>query len=251
MTRLAAATVLLLASVPLAAQWLHYPTPGMPRTPEGKPNLSAAAPKMPDGKPDLSGIWAAADNKYLQNLAADGIEVPFQPWAEKLYRDRSENLGKGRPSERCLTHGVTDFDALGINWKIIQTPGMIAVLYEAYNHYRQILLDGRPLPKPTQPAYLGYSVGRWEGETLVVETTGFNDVGWLDDGGHPQTEALHVTERFRRRDFGHMDLQLTIDDPKAYTKPWGPTLRLNFQPDDELMESICENEKDVPHMVGK
>jgi hypothetical protein len=146
---------------------------------------------------------------------------------------------------------VTDFDALGINWKIIQTPGMIAVLYEAYNHYRQIFLDGRPLPKPTQPAYLGYSVGRWEGETLVVETTGFNDVGWLDDGGHPQTEALHVTERFRRRDFGHMDLQLTIDDPKAYTKPWGPTLRLNFQPDDELMESICENEKDVPHMVGK
>jgi len=251
MTRLAAATVLLLASVPLAAQWLHYPTPGMPRTPEGKPNLSAAAPKMPDGKPDLSGIWAAADNKYLQNLAADGIEVPFQPWAEKLYRDRSENLGKGRPSERCLTHGVTDFDALGINWKIIQTPGMIDVLYEAYNHYRQIFLDGRPLPKPTQPAYLGYSVGRWEGETLVVETTGFNDVGWLDDGGHPQTEALHVTERFRRRDFGHMDLQLTIDDPKAYTKPWGPTLRLNFQPDDELMESICENEKDVPHMVGK
>ena len=251
MTRLAAATVLLLASVPLAAQWLHYPTPGMPRTPEGKPNLSAAAPKMPDGKPDLSGIWAAADNKYLQNLAADGIEVPFQPWAEKLYRDRSENLGKGRPSERCLTHGVTDFDALGINWKIIQTPGMIAVLYEAYNHYRQIFLDGRPLPKPTQPSYLGYSVGRWEGETLVVDTTGFNDVGWLDDGGHPQTEALHVTERFRRRDFGHMDLQLTIDDPKAYTKPWGPTLRLNFQPDDELMESICENEKDVPHMVGK
>ena len=251
MTRLAAAPVLLLASVPLAAQWLHYPTPGMPRTPEGKPNLSAAAPKMPDGKPDLSGIWASADNKYLQNLAADGIEVPFQPWAEKLYRDRSENLGKGRPSERCLTHGVTDFDALGINWKIIQTPGMIAVLYEAYNHYRQIFLDGRPLPKPTQPAYLGYSVGRWEGETLVVETTGFNDVGWLDDGGHPQSEALHVTERFRRRDFGHMDLQLTIDDPKAYTKPWGPTLRLNFQPDDELMESICENEKDVPHMVGK
>ena len=251
MTRLAAATVLLLASVPLAAQWLHYPTPGMPRTADGKPNLSAPAPKMPDGKPDLSGIWASADNKYLQNLAADGIEVPFQPWAEKLYRDRSENLGKGRPSERCLTHGVTDFDALGINWKIIQTPGMIAVLYEAYNHYRQIFLDGRPLPKPTQPAYLGYSVGRWEGETLVVETTGFNDVGWLDDGGHPQTEALHVTERFRRRDFGHMDLQLTIDDPKAYTKPWGPTLRLNFQPDDELMESICENEKDVPHMVGK
>jgi hypothetical protein len=251
MTAIAVAIALSLASVPLSAQWLHYRTPGMPRTRDGKPDLSAPAPKTPDGKPDLSGIWAAADNKYLQNLAADGIQVPFQPWAEKLYKERSENLGKGRPSERCLTHGVTDFDALGINWKILQAPATIAILYEAYNHYRQIFLAGRPLPKPTQPAYLGYSIGKWEGDTLVVDTTGFNDVGWLDDGGHPQTEALHVTERFRRRDFGHMDLQLIIDDPKAYTKPWGPTLHLNFQPDDELMESICENEKDVPHMVGK
>jgi len=251
MTGIAVTIVLSVASVPLSAQWLHYPTPGMPRMKDGRPNLSAPAPKTPDGKPDLSGIWAAADNKYLQNLAADGIEVPFQPWAEKLYKERSENLGKGRPSERCLTHGVTDFDALGINWKILQTPATIAILYEAYNHYRQIFLDGRPLPQPTQPAYLGYSVGKWEKDTLVVDTTGFNDVGWLDDGGHPQTEALHVTERFQRRDFGHMDLQLIIDDPKAYTKPWGPTLHLNLQADDELMESICENEKDGPHMVGK
>lgn len=251
MTRPAIAILIFWAAVPLAAQWLHYPTPGMPRTRDGKPNLTAPAPKTPDGKPDLSGIWANADNKYLQNLAADGIEVPFRPWAEKLYKERSENFGKGRPSERCISHGVTDFDALGINWKIIQTPQEIAILYEAYNHYRQIFLDGRSLPKPTQPAYLGYSVGKWEGDTLVVDTTGFNDRGWLDDGGHPQTEALHVTERFRRRDFGHMDLQLIIDDPQAYTRPWGPTLHLKLQADDELMESICENEKDVPHMVGK
>jgi hypothetical protein len=251
MSRVATAILAFLVCAPLPAQWLHYPTPGVPRTKEGKANLSAPAPRTIDGKPDLSGIWASADNKYLQNLAADGIQVPFQPWAEKLYKERSENLGKGRPSERCLTHGVTDFDALGINWKMIQTPGVIAILYEAYNHYRQIFLDGRPLPKPTQPAYLGYSVGKWESDTLVVDTTGFNDRGWLDDGGHPQTESLHVTERFRRRDFGHMDLQLIIDDSKAYTKAWGPTLHLNFQPDDEIMESICENEKDVPHMVGK
>jgi hypothetical protein len=251
MNGVVAAIVLSLAAGPLAAQWLHYPTPGMPRTRDGKPNLTAPAPKTPDGKPDLSGIWAAADNKYLQNLAADGIEVPMQPWAVKLYKERSANFGKGRPSERCLTHGVTDFDALGVNWKILQTPGTIAILYEAYNHYRQIFLDGRPLPKPSQPAYMGYSVGKWEGDTLVVDTTGFNDLGWLDDSGHPQTESLHVTERFRRRDFGHMDLHLIIDDPKAYTKPWGPTLHLNFRPDDELMESICENEKDVAHMVGK
>ena len=236
---------------PVSAQWLHYPTPGIPRTRDGKPNLSAPAPITPDGKPDLSGIWSAADNKYLQNLAADGVEVPLQPWAAALFKQRSENLGKGRPSEHCLTHGVTDFDALGAGWKLIQTPSVIVILYEAYNHYRQILMDGRPLPEPTQPAYMGYSIGRWEGDTLVVESSGFNDKGWLDDGGHPQTEALHVTERFRRRDFGHMDLQLTINDPKAYTKPWTVAFPLEYHPDEELIESICENEKDVPHMVGK
>ncbi len=125
------------------------------------------------------------------------------------------------------------------------------MLFEAYNHYRQIFLDGRPLPKTTQPSYMGYSVGKWEGDTLVVETNGLNDVGWLDMEGHPQTETTHVTERFRRRDFGHMDLQLTIDDPKAYTKPWSIKLSLNYLPDEELIEAICENEKDFPHMVGK
>ena len=246
------AAVVSAALIPASAQWLHYPTPGIPRTPDGKPNLSAPAPKTPDGKPDLSGIWMAADGKYLPNLALDGIEVPFQPWARALYKERQENLGMGRPSERCLTHGVTDFDALATMRRIIQTPGMIAILFEAYNHYRQIFLDGRSLPAPTQPAYMGYSVGHWEGDTLVVDTTGFNDRGWLDDGGHPQTEALHVTERLRRRNFGHIDLQLTIDDPKAYTKPWTVALSgFDFVPDEELIESICENEKDAQHMVGK
>jgi len=251
-TRSLSGFVMLLSTfVPLSAQWLHYPTPGIPRTSDGKANLTAPSPKMPDGKPDLSGIWVAADGKYLPNLAADGIEVPFQPWARALYKERQENHGKGRPSEHCLTHGVTDFDALATPRKIIQTPGVIVIIFEAYNHYRQILMDGRPLPEAAQPAYMGYSVGKWEGDTLVVDTTGFNDKGWLDDLGHPQTEALHVTERFRRRDFGHMDLQLTIDDPKAYTKPWTVNLGLNFLPDEELIESICENEKDAQHMVGK
>ena len=238
--------------VPLPAQWLRVTTPGIPRTADGKPNLTAPAPKTADGKPDLSGIWVPADGKYLPNIALDGVEVPFQPWARDLYKVRQENHGMGRPSERCLTHGVTDFDALATNRRFIQTPTMIAILFEAYNHYRQIFLDGRRLPEPIQPAYMGYSVGRWEGDTLVVDTTGFNDRGWLDDGGHPQTEALRVTERFRRRNFGHMDLQVTIDDPKAYTKPWTVNLSgFNFVPDEELIESICENEKDVPHMVGK
>ncbi len=237
--------------VPLSAQWLHYPTPGIPRTADGKPNLSAPAPKTRDGKPDLSGIWETSDMRHLADLAVDGVVVPLQPWAAALYKERRDNQGKGRPSERCLTHGVTDFDALATPRKIMQTPGVIVIMFEAYNHYRQILMDGRPLPKTTEPAYMGYSVGKWEGDTLVVDTTGFNDKGWLDDLGHPQTEALHVTERFRRRDFGHIDLQLTIDDPKAYTKPWTVNLGMNFVPDEELIESICENEKDVQHMVGK
>ena len=173
------------------------------------------------------------------------------PWAAALSKERTEQLAKGHPSERCLTHGVTDFDTLGIGWKIIQAPAVIAILYEAYNHYRQILMDGRPLPTPSQPAYMGYSVGRWEGDTLVVDTTGFNDQGWIDNKGRPQTESTHVIERFYRRDFGHMDLQLTVEDPAAYTKPWGGSLVLNYIPDTELIEYICENEKDLPHMVGK
>jgi hypothetical protein len=233
------------------AQWLNYPTPGIPRMPDGKPNLSAPAPRTPDGKPDFSGLWVPAAGKFLENLAVDGVEVPFQPWAAALYKERQENHGKGRPSERCLTHGVTDFDALATPRRIIQTPAMIAILFESYNHWRQIFLDGRPLPRAVQPAYMGYSVGHWDGDALVIDTTGFNDQGWLDDGGHPQTESLHVTERLQRRNFGHIDLQITIDDPGAYTKPWTVNLAgFNYFADQDLMESICED-RDAPHMVGK
>jgi hypothetical protein len=243
--------VLLSTVVPLSAQWLHYPTPGIPRTPDGKPNLSAPAPKTPDGKPDLSGLWTGPEDKYFRDLAVGGPPVPMLPWAEALFKERKGNLEKGHPSERCLGHGVTDYDAAATARRIIQAPNVIAILFESYNHYRQILLDGRPLPKLTQPSYLGYSVGRWEGDTLVVETTGLNDKGWLDMDGHPQTESTHITERFRRRDFGHIDLQLTIEDPTAYTKPWSARLGLNYLPDEELIEDICENEKDLQHMVGK
>jgi hypothetical protein len=244
---------LLSTFLPLSAQWLSYPAPGVPRTPDGKPNLSAPAPKTRDGQPDLSGIWASTKPKYFQDLAAAaGVEIPMLPWAEALYKQRKANLQKGHPSERCVGHGVVDFDTHATPRRIIQTPGVIAILFESYNHYRQILLDGRSLPETTQPSYMGYSVGKWEGDTLVVETTGLNDQGWLDMNGHPQTEAAHVTERFRRRNFGHIDLQVTINDPKAYTKPWTVALAgLDFLPDEELIESICENEKDLPHMVGK
>jgi hypothetical protein len=244
----AAMTVL---AAPVSAQWLHYPTPGIPRTPDGKPNLSAPAPKTADGKPDLSGIWTSPDTKYFFDLTADGVAAPMLPWAEKLYKDRVANLQKGHPSERCLGHGVTDFDTVPAPRRFIQTPALTAILFEAYNHHRQIFMDGRPLPALTQPAYMGYSIGRWEGDTLVVETSGFNDQGWLDMNGHPQTETTHVTEHYRRRDFGHMDLQLIIEDPKAYSKPWGISMVLNYFPDEDMIENICENEKDAAHMVGK
>lgn len=237
--------------VPVSAQWLHYPTPGIPRTPDGKPNLSAPAPKTREGKLDLSGIWTGPEDKYFRDLTVGGPPAPMLPWAAELFKKRKDNLEKGHPSERCLGHGVTDYDAAATLRRIIQTPGMVAILYETYNNYRQIFLDGRPLPPPTQPSYLGYSVGKWDGDTLVVDTTGLNDQGWLDMDGHPQTETTHVTERFRRRDFGHIDLQLTIDDPAAYTKPWSSRFGLNYRADEDLIEDVCENEKDYSHLVGK
>ena len=244
--------ILLSMFVSLSAQWVHYPAPGIPRTPDGKPNLSAPAPKTPDGKPDLSGIWAATNGKYFQDLGADGVEIPMLPWAKTLYEERKGNLQKGHPSERCLGHGVTDFDAHATPRRVIQTPTVIAILFESYHQYRQILLDGRPLPEAGLPAYLGYSIGKWDGDTLVVETSGLNDKGWLDMNGHPQTEATHITERFRRVNFGHIDVQVTIDDPTAYSRPWTVALAgWDFLPDVDLIEAICENERDFQHLVGK
>jgi hypothetical protein len=236
--------------MPLAAQWLNYPTAGIPRTNDGKPNLSAAAPRTRDRKPDFSGIWRAPTPKYLQNLGADGVEIPMLPWAAKLYKERTEDDGKDRPSGRCLPHSVTDFDAHFTPKKVIQTQGLIAMLFESYHSYRQIFTDGRPLPEDREPAWFGYSVGKWEGDTLVVNTVGINEKTWLDDGGHPHSDALRIIERFRRPDFGHMQVQVTIDDPKAYAKPWTAAIPWELVPDTELLDWVCENEKDFQHMAG-
>lgn len=254
-SRLIAGLVALLSTAaPISAQWLHYTTPGIPRKPDGKADLSAPAPKTPDGKPDLSGMWGSRDGngKLFRDLGATGVEIPMLPWAKTKYQERVENLQKGHPSERCLGHGVTDFDTHQTPRRLMQNRDVIAILFESYNHFRQIFLDGRSLPEIVQPSYLGYSVGKWEGDTLVVETNGLNDKGWLDMNGHPQTEMTRITERFRRRNFGHIDLEITITDPSAYTKPWTVALAgWDFLPDVEMIESICENEKDQPHMVGK
>lgn len=237
---------------PASAQWLKLPLPGTPRLPDGNPNLTAPAPRTPDGKPDLSGIWRVDAGRYLGNLAGVGADVPMQSWAAALYKERLDSLGKDKPQVRCLPHGVPDAMLVPtIPFKIVQTPGVLVVLYEEFNQYRQIFTDGRALPVDPNPTWFGYSIGKWEGDVFVVDTAGFNDQTWLDNGGHPHTDALHVTERFRRRNFGTMEMEVTIDDPKAYTKPWkAATVRFNLLPDTELIEHLCENEKDAAHLVG-
>ena len=236
----------------VSAQWLNIPLPGTPRTADGAPDLNAPVRRTPDGKPDLSGIWRAAQGRYLANLAADedaGVP-PFQPWAAALYEERVGNRGKDRPSGRCLPHAVPDNMMVRSGpFKIIQTPGVVVILFEEFNHFRQIFTDGRDHPEETVPTWFGYSIGRWEEDTLVVDTIGFNDRSWLDNPGHPHSDAMHVTERFRRRDFGHLDIQITIDDPKAYTRPWTANARFDVLPDQEMLESICENEKDYEHTI--
>jgi hypothetical protein len=245
--------VLVLLAMPAMAQWMNYPTAGIPRTKDGKPNLSAPAPRTPDGKPDFSGVWSAPNfsTRYLENLAADGVEVPMRPWAQALYQERVANAGKDRPSNHCIPHSVTDFDAHHMPKKVIQNSGLIVMLFESYHSFRQIFLDGRPMPKDPDPAWFGYSVGKWEADTLVVDTAGINENTWLDDGGHPHSDALHVVERFRRPDFGHMQVQVTIDDTKAYTKPWTVTIPWAYLPDSDLLDWVCENEKDFRHIVSQ
>jgi hypothetical protein len=245
--------ILFVIAGPAPAQWVNLPLPGTPRTPDGKPDLTAPVPKTPDGKPDLSGLWTADSGKYLNNLAGEGAEVPMQPWAAAVYKERFDSLGYNKPQVRCLPHGIPDAMLVpGYPFKIVQTPSETMVLEEEFNQYRQIFTDGRKLPVDPNPAWFGYSIAKWEGDTFVVETAGFNDGSWLDNGGHPHTDALHLTERFRRRNFGSLELEVGVDDSKAYTKPWkSQIVHFKLLPDTELIEHLCENEKDASHMVGK
>jgi hypothetical protein len=251
------AAILAIATVPAAAQWLNVPTKAIPRTKDGKPDLTAPAPRKPDGKPDLSGVWRGDphNRQYQEDLAAEFKpgEFPIQEWAEIFTRRRMTDAGAmERPTTHCLPAGVPTADAHPIlPAKIIQEPDLVLILYEAHP-FRQIFLDSRTLIKDPNPTWMGYSVGHWDGDTLVVETMGFNGKTWLDLNGHPTTDALHITERFRRRDLGHLDLWLTIDDPKAYTKPWTVAESWVLLPGDELEEYVCnENEKDLNRTVGK
>jgi len=240
----------LLLSATAAAQWLNYPTSGVPRLPDGKVNLSAPAPRTADGKPDLSGVWRGAGPLYRFNIAQDLKPEDIQPWAEALFLQRVRDSRKDSPLARCLPVSVPFHNFFNLT-RIVQTPALIVILYESPNSpHRTVFTDGRDLPKDPDPTWLGYSIGRWEGDTLVVTTAGFNDQGWLDSAGHPQTESLRVTERLRRRDFGHMDFEMTIDDPSVFTRPFTFKRERVLAPDTDLLEDVCENELDASHLVG-
>jgi hypothetical protein len=282
------AAVLFLAAPALLAQWQAWPTPGVPRTPDGKPNLAAPTPKAADGHPDLSGVWeyvrppgaptpgsaaaqaarrgSPAENARPGEILPRAVLVsqfwnlgasfpgglPFQPWADELHRKRVADNSKDNPDAHCLPMGLMQFNTHGQPRKIIQTPDVVVIMYEANAGIRQIFTDGRALPKDPQPWWYGYSVGRWDGDTLVVETTGFRELGWLDVEGSPLTESGKIIERFRRPDAGHLELEATIDDPKAYTKPWTFKFYYRLMADAELIEMVCqENEVDAPHLQGK
>ena len=251
-TRIAITVVAAAVVIPSVAiaQWFTVPLRGTPRTADGKANLAAPAPKAADGRPDLSGIWSVAATagggpSYLSNIARDlPGGPPLQPWAKALHDQRKAAEGAGRPSERCLPHGIPDAMMVrNLPFKIIQNRDVTVILYEEFNNWRQIFTDGRTHPVDPEPAWFGYSVGRWDGDTLVVETMGFNDQSWLDDYGTPHSEALRTIERFRRLDFGHMEIAFTFDDPKAYIKPWSTTVNFDLRPDTELLDHQCDNEK--------
>lgn len=261
-------------------QWLRYPAAGTPRTRDGKPNLSAKPPRTSSGKPDLSGVWQSAFSppgeidrlfgnelhtlavpgddptefpKYFLNILVDfkPQDSPLRPEFVALFRSNNEHRGSASPVVQCLPQGLPRADMTNYApFKMIQTPEEIVVLYEVDNTYRQIHLDGRKLPADPQPSWLGYSVGTWEGDTLVVNSIGFNDKSWLDVVGHPHGEGLRLQERFHRRDFGHMDLGITVEDPKMYTRPITVQIVEDLVPDSDVLESVCnENEKDLSHIA--
>jgi len=237
-------------SATATAQWLHYPSAGIPRTADGKPNLSAPTPRFPDGKPDLYGIWtsdkpAVPFGEPLFEIKPE--DVVLTPEGEALQRQRKENYF---PGAQCLPNNLAKSAAVA-PFKILDFGGTVVVLYEANTIFRQIFVDGREFSGDANPAWMGYSIGKWEGDVLVVDTTGFNDQEPILPGRRPHSDALHIIERFRRRDFGHLEIEFTIDDPKVYVKPWTFKLNHHLLLDMELLEYICnENEKDLQHMVG-
>jgi len=273
-----------LASPPLAAQWLKYPTAGVPRKSDGKVNMVAPAPRMADGKPDFSGIWTTAepntprsglsspkqtsgpraaqnpndeqspsDATASRQMANIGIDLPgglpYQPWLVPIVKERTDNLAKDDPHIKCLPDNFLRAYGLPHLLKFVHTPSLLVVLNEMNAGYRQVFTDARPLPQDPTPSWQGYSSAKWSGDTLVIDTNGLRDDTWIDWVGSVVTQAAKVREQIRRPDFGHLEIQVTVDDPRAYTKPWTVTLKERIVVDVELIDEICaENEQSLKHM---
>ena len=253
-----------------SGQWLHYPTADVPRKADGKPDLNAPTPRLPDGKPDFSGIWHASNpfrcNPAAGQFVACGTEIggsplggnlgrnlpgglPYQPEAATLAKGRRADDSRDDPHVRCLPDNPPRHWTLPHLTKAVHTPKLLVLLYEVNAMYRQIFLDGRPLPEDPTPGWNGYSTAHWEGDTLVVQTAGFRDNLWIDTGGSPMSDAAKMTERIRRPNYGTLEIELTIDDPKNYTKPFTVTMTDNIELDTELIDEFClENEKSYDRM---
>jgi len=260
-----------IVSVPAVSigQWLRYPTADVPRNADGTPNLTAAAPRLPDGKPDFSGLWHvamrnpcnAALNRFSgcteiggSPLARDlGVNLPgglpYQPWAAEVVKQRAADDSRDDPHVRCLPDNPPRHWGLPHLNKIVHTPKLLVVLYEVNAMYRQIFTDGRPLPEDPTPGWNGYSTARWEGDTLVVQTIGFRDSLWIDLHGSPMSDAAKMTERLRRPNYGTLDVEITVDDPKVYTRPWTVRMDQVIELDTDLIDEFClENEKSYERM---
>jgi hypothetical protein len=246
----------LLAALILSSPLVVAQTPAQPAAPAQarKPSWPPAgpAPQTADRKPDISGPWAPNAIRQNVDLVGSGVEVPFQPWAETLYKQHKDNISKDDPEARCLPPGVPRMSTTPYPFRIMQTPGLTLIVYEGGAHvWRQIFTDGRPHSADPNPSWLGESIGHWEGDTFVVDTVGLNGKTWIDESGIPTSDALHVVERFHRVDLGHMDIEHTVEDPKVFAKPWKFTTHPVLL-QGELMEYICqENNRDLEHLVGK
>jgi len=261
------AALFLIPSAALSAQWLNHPTPGVPKKADGSPDLAAPAPKTTDGKPDLSGLWELEKNNPCPKDGCVDMEIsreflnlgwnmpgglPYQPWAAALRKSRQAENAKGDPGSNCRPTGLLKLTINPLFRKFLQLPGLLVILNERDTAYRQIFTDGRSLPVDPVPTPNGYSVGTWVGDTLEVHTIGITDGQWGDRSGSPLTDAAKITERFRRVNFGKMEIEITVDDPKAYTRPWTVKVNQFIALNTELMDYFCmENEQDIPHTVGK
>jgi hypothetical protein len=280
--------VVILGTPHLAAQWIKVPTPGVPRKADGKVDMSAPSPRLADGKPDFSGVWMTGEpnrprtgglsspkqaagprepqtpsygetpgdptaitaSRQMANIGVDlPGGLPYQPWLVPLVKERTNNLAKDDPHIRCMPDNFLRAYGLPHLLKFVHTPGLLAVLNEMNAGYRQVFTDARPLPKDPNPSLQGYSSAKWSGDTLVIDTIGVRDDTWIDWNGSVLTEAAKVREQIRRPDFGHLEIQATVDDPKAYTKPWTVTLKQRIVVDTDLIDEICiENEQSLQHM---